>query len=765
MSPTYSASKSRSQNRTGWSMSFRHPLRNDSRGRPGVKMRRGLSTSDEEEADGLVAQMNRLLSDSSWWNASRRREAEEQFAPVVVEAFFGEIQAGQEPSSRVRESHIPLPARDQGYPRVLFVGTTGAGKTTLLRKLIGSDPDRDRFPSTAPAKTTIADIEIVQAPGDFEAVVTFFSEFHTLANVEECVAEACRTARASAPDDRIAERLLNHRDQKFRLSYALGPWASASPQSDDDLSFEVGEEPETHDDHGGLTQEASAANAMALRKYVDRIRLLAQSVELSLRSEVSAWAAAGNDADREAAEELVEEEFDSTLTSTEEFHELAQDILDALRSRFEAVADGLEIAPSGWPKLWRCRETEREAFLAKIRFFSSNYWPHFGRLLTPLVDGMRIRGPLYADFQDESSGFVFIDGQGLGHTPESSASVSTHITGRFDEVDVILLVDNAQQPMQAAPLAVLQSLAASGHHRKLTIAFTHFDQIRAPNLKALPDRRAHVMASVTNALAHLRDILGVPVVKEIERTIEAHCFMLGGVDRADDKLPPKAVEYMSGQLQALTGLFMESIRPPPPPEAKPIYDPTGIAFAVQEAVTKFQGPWFARLGLSTYAGVGKEHWTRIKALNRRIAGELDVEYDTLRPVADLVARFSVAISRYLDTPIHWTRKPLNEEEEQAAIAEIRRSTSSVLHSLAVERLVGQHLEDWRTAYDTPAFRGPGSTFKRARAIEQIYEAATPVPDAAMTRPSAEFLAQVRDILTKAIENSGGQVQLAMSRPT
>jgi len=31
----YTASKTRS-NRPGWSISFRHPLRNDSRGRPGL---------------------------------------------------------------------------------------------------------------------------------------------------------------------------------------------------------------------------------------------------------------------------------------------------------------------------------------------------------------------------------------------------------------------------------------------------------------------------------------------------------------------------------------------------------------------------------------------------------------------------------------------------------------------------------------------------------------------------------------------------------
>src|SRR5688572_26479984 len=136
---------------------------------------------------------------------------------------------------------------------------------------------------------------------------------------------------------------------------------------------------------------------------------------------------------------------------------------------------------------------------------------------------------------------------------------------------------------------------------------------------------------------------------------------------------------MKAQLMTLVTFFEQAIIPPPPPEARPIYDPTGLSFAVQEAVNKFQSPWLARLGLGTYEGVRKEHWTRVKALNRRVAGELDVEYDSLRPVADLVARLTESISRFLDTPLSWTREPANEQEEQTAIAQVRRAVSVAIH--------------------------------------------------------------------------------------
>ena len=753
----YTASKTRS-NRPGWSIGFRHPLRNDSKGRPGLKVRRGLGTTSEAEADVMVAEMNKILGDQSWWNASKRTEAELRFSKPVVQAFYDEIQTGKDDPESLRERHIHLPDKSDGYSRVLFVGTTGAGKTSLLRQIIGSDPDRDRFPSTAPAKTTIADIEVIQTNGDFEAAVTFFTEFQALASIEECVIDAALAVRENAPRDRVADRFLNHRDQKFRLSYILGGWSKEEiSESEEELSFEENDEPAVQVTDAVLSTEERSENRKVIEGFLNKISDLVESVANDLNSEVGIDQEMSS-ADREAAQELIEEQFESRLTQDERFHELVQDVLERVRSRFELITSGeLVYKRSGWPELWLFKSDEREDFLRQIRWFSSNFWPQFGRLLTPLVEGIRVRGPLFPDFIG-SPKLALIDGQGLGHSPESSASITTHITRRFAEVDVILLVDNAQQPMQAAPLAVLRAVTSSGHNEKLAIAFTHFDQIKGQNLPTFPEKRAHVMASVLNALASLRDVLGISVVNTIERSIDKRCFMLGGVDKQLDKLPGRAANYMREQLKGLILFFEAAIVPPPAPEALPEYDPSGIGFAVREAVSNFQGPWLARLGLGTYEGFSKEHWTRVKALNRRIAGELDYEYDTLRPVADLVTQLRESLSRFLNNPIAWTRQPADEEEAQAAIATIRQMLNVELHEIALRRVVESHLPKWRAAYDE--IYGKGSTSLRARAIRGIYDAAAPLPDAVMTAVSKEFLDEIRRIVVQAIKDNGGNVRLS-----
>ena len=136
----------------------------------------------------------------------------------------------------------------------------------------------------------------------------------------------------------------------------------------------------------------------------------------------------------------------------------------------------------------------------------------------------------------------------------------------------------------------------------------------------------------------------------------------------------------------------------------------------------------------------------------------DYEYDTLRPVADLATQLRESISRFLNTPINWTGPPLDEREEQASIAYIRQMVDIALHDLAVKRVVASHLEDWRHAYH--AFRGPGSTRLCAVTIHGIYDAAAPSPAAVMTSPSVTFLAEIRRIVTSAIEANGGEVRLS-----
>lgn len=749
----YTASKSRSQNRPGYSISFRHPLRSDAKNRAGLKVRRGLNTSDPAQADALVAEMNELLSDPSWWNAARRGDAESRFDSIIVEAFYGDIQAGQANSRATRDRLLPLPSRDDGYAHVLFVGTTGAGKTSLLRHLIGSDPNSDRFPSTSTAKTTVSDIEVVPQEGVFRAAVTFSSEFLVQANIEDCVLNAFSAVWEKENDERISERLLNHPDQRFRLTYVLGSWRPGGAKVEDEGDWFFGESDDAELETAAtetLTTEEQRRNQAALESYVRRVRSSAQPLKAQILAEFGDLAGLSAD-DASAAFELFQEE----VEETSDFTDLVRDLMADVLERFDYLTEGALHRPrssSRWPEYWTFETEDRNRFIEHIRWFSSNFAPSFGRLLTPLVDGIRVLGPLYPAYQSTRRKVVLIDGQGLGHTADSSSSISTHITRRFAEVDVILLVDNAEQPIQAAAQAVLRAVASSGHYEKVAIAFTHFDQVKGANLPTVAAKKSHVIGSLDNYLTALRDTLNAPVVSAMARALSRQCFMLGGLDVPSLRLPRGVVL----ELERLGAFFEKAVEAAELPEARPVYDPSGIAFAVQNATGSFQKPWAARLKLAYISGVKSEHWTRIKALSHRVAGELDVEYDDLRPVADLVARLSEEISKFLDNPHGWTRTPDADEDAQQAISAVRRAVFSALHDLVLRRLVQDYLGDWRVAF---ARSGRGSAYKRAVDLKGIYECAAPIPGTVNSEPALALLREIRAIVSSAVEESGGELRL------
>jgi hypothetical protein len=159
----FSASLSRSQGREGWTVIFRHP--NPALGKPGLRVRRGLSTKDGDEARELVRQLNELLGDAQYWQTSARPRAELRFDPRIVTIFYSYLVPETVDFFQVRNSIIPLPARDGLHVRALLLGTFGSGKTTLVRQLLGTDPKTERFPSTSSGKTTIADTELIVDDG------------------------------------------------------------------------------------------------------------------------------------------------------------------------------------------------------------------------------------------------------------------------------------------------------------------------------------------------------------------------------------------------------------------------------------------------------------------------------------------------------------------------------------------------------------------------------------------------------------------------
>lgn len=739
MANFYRASLSKSAGREGWSIIFRHPVRPDrSSGKPGLRVRRGLSTADKKEGERLVAQMNEILGDRSLWDVSARPLAEKRYEPLIVDIFYDQIVPEAMDAFALRDSLISLPSsNDSDYRRVQLLGTTGSGKTTLVRQCLGTNPTKERFPSTSTAKTTVADTEVLLDDGPYRAVVTFFPRDMVRDHVEECVLAAALSAYKGDPERVVMRKLLNHVDQRFRFNYILGNGGDV-PVDDDD-------EEDLFEDEDQPAIDLEDTNNF-LRRTVSILRTVAQKHAIRLRQDLLATSE-----DERVVEELFEENLDELLREDEDVQAIADEYIEQIERRFDALVSGsVEKTKQGWPRVWSL-ETERdgrEEFIKAVSRFSSNYAPHFGTLLTPLVNGVRVAGPFKPSWMEEQPRLVLFDGEGLGHTPDSSASIPTSLTRRFDEVDAILLVDNAAQPMQAAPLAVARHLAATGKGAKLLMCFTHFDLVTGANLRGVQDKQDHVLASVEKALSFVGSELGPFAERILRKRLETGCFFVGGVDKALDPESRKAQRTID-QLSELLGAIDRVVEKPAPVAAKPAYDRMNLVLAVRKAVENFHGAWEARLGRGYRSGVNKEHWTRVKALSRRFANNWSDEYDTLRPVADLHKELYESIYVFIQSPVEWQGAMPNDDEKQHRFDSLAEAISTRALGVAKRRIAQERIQDWQNAFNQS---GTGSTFVRAEIIAvHVYGNAAPVPAIAPTPDRNRFLHEIVELVNEAAQ--------------
>ena len=759
---SYTASLSRSQGRAGYSVIFRHPARLDrSTGKIGLRVRRGLGTQDKEEAERLRSELNDLLGDPTFHAPAAREEAARRFDAQVVDIFFDRMVREEFDFPALRDRAVPLPPSGEpdGYRHVLLLGTTGAGKTTLVRQIIGTDLSRERFPSTSTAKTTIHDTEIIlDHDGPWRAVATFVSSDEVREYLSECISEAVRAAARGADDATVLQRLLNHVNQRFRFSYVLGTGPKLTPNLPD-FDDEDEEEEVVTDAGFALEEEVGESDLSVINELLGRVVTQLRTLARRLRDEMRTDLGASSEGDEAVVEELFEEELDNQLRGDETFHRIADELMDEIERRFELLPPGqVTRTRQGWPLTWQGEwpSEERVEFVKSISWLSSNYAPLFGRLLTPLVNGVRVAGPFAPSWANGCTPrLVLLDGEGLGHAPSSSSSVSTALSRRIDSADAVLLVDNATQPMQAAPQSAMREVVATGNGRKLILAFTHFDEVKGDNLRGDSEKAVHVLASANNVLAAFGEALGPQAERILRRRIEQARFFLAELQN------PLSENSSAGrrtirQLRRLLESIDQVIDRPQPTEAQPVYNRMNLVLVIRTAADSFHKRWRPRLGLESRPGFSKEHWTRVKALSRRLAENWTDEYDTLKPVADLRQELVEGTYRFIQNPESWDGAEPSEEEEQDKFDRLADSLGRRFLDLSTHCIWKERMEAWQRAYSRC---GTGSTFVRAEIIgDEIYERAAPIPEAIPSPDRNRFLREVVSAFEAAAEEVGARFQ-------
>ncbi|MFZ2176660.1 MAG: hypothetical protein WAW17_21980, partial [Rhodococcus sp. (in: high G+C Gram-positive bacteria)] len=354
-------------------------------------------------------------------------------------------------------------------------------------------------------------------------------------------------------------------------------------------------------------------------------------------------------------------------------------------------------------------------------------------------------------WSDEIPRLVLIDGEGLGHTPKSATSLSTTVADRINTVDAVLLVDNAAQPMQAAPAAAVRSILTSGNTDKLIFCFTHFDEVTGDNLSNARERRDHVLGSATNLLSTIRDDFNPRSEQSLSRRLNANAVFLSGIDkvlRVKDEEGDRSIKQFKRLIQMIEKV---TDRPDLGP-SRPVYNRAPLEQAVLSGIASFHRRWEALLGLAVKRDVKKENWTRIKALNRRFAEGSADEYRDLRPASDLREFIKEEIYKQLESPASWTGGPPDDTIIlTAVIDEFSNGIAMRLSEPIRDRLSVTAQPSWEEAL---AFHGTGSTKVRAEHIaEEIFRRL-------IQRSGAESNGFLRDVVA-GLDDAAKEVEVTI----
>lgn len=727
-----------SPGRNRWCVLFHHPKLPDAAGKPRrVRYGIGIEIEKKDDAENVLRDLNAILANDELWNPAAKEIASRTFHyhPTAIACFYEGMEAKITDPWIKREEVIELPK--EGFSIVQLTGAVGAGKTTLVRQLIGTDP-KERFPATSNSRTTIFDTEIICSPGDYHAVVSFLSPAQVLSYVEECVQAAVMAVAEGLGSDSVARKFLFHNEEKFRLSYILGP--NPQPDEDDeDSSDQEVSETQTNE----ISQEERRENHAKLVDWLDRCREIAERVIRELEDEVGETAAKMTEKDKNAFLQLVSDK----LTEDENLETLVDEVMDAIDARFQHFDPSeFDRDSSGWPIRWRYQSDDRSEFLKRVRWFASNYAPLFGRLLTPLVEGLRVKGPFApVGWSDETNvpPIVLLDGVGLGHSRGTGVQISTSVTRRFDLAHAIILVDDATKPILDAAQALLRTITASGHERKFAAVFTNFDRMKGDDLGSPKDKRNKVLAAVEQGILSVEAALDGQsgAGRRLRRVMESErVFFVGGIHEKIGEGAKSTRKELNAILKFMRDANANQRERPT--EVIACYDLAHFMFCIRAATDHFQKYWNAR--------IRDEHWSRVKALSRQFANQWSDQYDTLMPAAHLQDLLMEKFGPVVAAPREWRPPNASLEMKDAAAARVLVELRKRVEDYISRRLREEHLSDWTVAYSR---RYTGSARLRARDIRSIYEDVAPVPDEVpaplATKLLDDFRAMFRDAATAA----------------
>ena len=727
-----------------WYVQYIHPKIPNHKGDLGRNVEINIHTQIESEAQSIKNKIFHILNTPSLQDLQSNIGIEDPQLYYCYYRLIDEYKNNINDPDKYRDLLLPLPSADAD---VIFLGATGSGKTSLIRHVIGTDSLN--FPLKSKSRATTSDMEIIIRDNSFRMVITFFPYPKINLLIKERVMDAIIASFYNEDLSYIFEKLKENKPQTFKLHHIIGNYSEDQKEA-----------------------------------FVNRllINILHFSKELKTDSKFSQIL---DNTDAQFVNEYPESFLD-LIKNHQNFEILTKSILTYIQNIFNNVKIGFfQYDENGWPLYWEYEEDKqnKEILIKNSKRFTSNYYKNFGKLLTPLVSGIRIEGPFYSDFFPVNTKVVILrDGQGLGHEGDLDLALSIKTLDLLKRVDKIILVDNGEQPMIGLTLIALEQIFSRGLSSKLAIAFTRFDLIVADDLPSLKDRQNRLKNPILDSLNQIFKKNKSKTTFEFAKKIDEQVFFLGELHKPSDKI----TGFYKTELQKFCSFFfiknekeLEEIIPPLNPIKEKeilIKNPKQILkidyqilrsfidlqytnyfqdfgsnhkegsknklqlnFKIEKiteyilrANIQFRILWDMRLfGRTTikspftsqFGQIGKENWSVVKALTRRIVSYNEYEYRHLKPVSELSSYIATELSCFFSDNILWNNYVPLPADSIKVLDRMRFDTTRNSDLFVFDSLIRKNIHLWENAYQKS---GTGSATQRANVLNSIFNSAVPI---------------------------------------
>ncbi|WP_252223189.1 MULTISPECIES: hypothetical protein [unclassified Clostridium] len=726
--------------KNSYNIEFRHPILKDNNGKQGRKIRRGLGT-EKQLAESIVDSINEVLKDNTLWGLSEKEYVEKKYGEKVADIFYDKmVEQTSEESEGIRENLIELP-RNEEYSVAMFIGGTGVGKTSDIRVILGLDDNESSFPAISPTRTTTCNSEYIfteNSSDDSECVVTFLNNNQVINLIQESINNGVKRiilekgsnneADLNGLKKKIAADFMSHQENRFRLNYILGQYFESEEKLE--RRIEAYKKQNLEDSFIDLRLNNEKINTI-----LDNIILLYKQIENLGSSE------------DEEVEKL------DNMANSKEYKIIVDIILDHIKKTINLINDRYnEIGEfkmvREWPVYWYGKSDKLDQLIKVLEYIGGNSSQFFGTLLTPLVDGIRLKAPFASEFGNkEMPKLVIIDSEGSGHSGKKITSLPLSITNKFNNVDAIVIVDKADEAMKGISQVILNEVSSRGSQEKAIMLYNRFENIEGTNLFDDDDKKDFIFEIQNNSIKQMKEEfqLNDSIIDGLIKRLEKNTFFLKEVNQSN-KLSETKNEFQKiiDKIVSLGENKKHKIKDIPK------YEMDKIIITNMKAKELFNNQWESYLGIKISSGFSRQHWSRIKALSNRFANWSGyLWYDNLTPASDMSSYLMTQIGEFLHNPKSWKHENnTNSEDKEKIINLIQQKVSMQINGLIQQRIKLDEYEQWVKAY---SHRDKGSTLDRRDDIKRIFDNVMPDVTLSYSVKNQEFILKIKEIIEISIK--------------